>query len=87
MDKLYIQRVSPQVDGGCLLMRRSVATMLLEKGCPVEIIQIFLGHKYLRTTQLYTKIRVSHLKAIYQQCHPAIQGGAHEVHPSSRNPD
>lgn len=38
------------------LLRHSIATHLLESGMEIEQIGLFLGHKSLRTTELYTKI-------------------------------
>jgi len=45
-----IKRVYPH------LLRHSIATHLLESGMEIEQIGLFLGHKSLRTTALYTKI-------------------------------
>lgn len=38
-------------------LRHSIATHLLESGLPVEQVRDFLGHRYLETTQIYTKIK------------------------------
>jgi integrase/recombinase XerD len=51
------------------LLRHSVATMLLERGMPLEQIQKFLGHSNLETTQIYAEsttamLKESHRKAL-----------------------
>ena len=37
-------------------LRHSIATHLLESGLPVEYVRDFLGHKYLESTQIYTRV-------------------------------
>jgi integrase/recombinase XerD len=38
-------------------LRHSIATHLLENGLSVEYVRDFLGHKYLESTQLYTRVK------------------------------
>ncbi len=49
------------------LLRHSVATMLLERGMPLEQIQKFLGHSKLETTQIYAESSPEMIKASYQK--------------------
>jgi integrase/recombinase XerD len=49
------------------LLRHSVATMLLERGMPLEQIQKFLGHAKLETTQLYAESSPEMIKDSYQR--------------------
>ncbi|TWP31582.1 hypothetical protein ETU08_00565, partial [Apibacter muscae] len=37
-------------------LRHSIATHLLENGLSLENVKEFLGHKYLDTTEVYTRI-------------------------------
>jgi integrase len=44
-------------------LRHAAATQLHELGVPLEEIQIFLGHKQITTTMLYTKVRPKYTTA------------------------
>jgi len=37
-------------------LRHTIATQLLEQGMELEKVRDFLGHEYLGTTQIYTRI-------------------------------
>ena len=43
---------------------------MLEAGCDLRIIQEFLGHSSISTTQIYTKISGQHLVDVYKETHP-----------------
>jgi integrase/recombinase XerD len=49
------------------LLRHSVATTLLARGMPLELIQKFLGHATVETTQIYAESSAEMIKERDQQ--------------------
>ena len=79
--------------GSCHLFRHTMATQLLEAGCDIRHIQEMLGHSSLETTQVYTHVTISHLKAMHDRYHPArtqatpATANAPEATPGATAPD
>jgi len=50
-------------------LRHSFATDLMSKGVDLRIIQEFLGHRNISTTQMYTHVTSKHLRDIHKKFH------------------
>lgn len=51
-------------------LRHAYATHLLEGGADLRHIQVLLGHRSQRSTELYTRIRPVELFRMHRRCHP-----------------
>jgi site-specific recombinase XerD len=49
-------------------MRHTVATILLDKGMPMEEVQKFLGHSSADTTAIYAEVNSNNMIANYKKC-------------------
>jgi integrase/recombinase XerC len=54
----------------CHTFRHAFGAHLLRSGCDIRFIQTFLGHEWLSTTQIYTKVEKEDLKRVLDACHP-----------------
>ena len=51
-------------------LRHACATHMLKGGADVRHIQRLLGHSSLATTEIYTRVEISDLKAVHKRFHP-----------------
>lgn len=55
-------------------LRHACATHMLKGGADIRHIQKLLGHASLQTTQVYTHVEISDLKAVHRRFHPRERG-------------
>jgi site-specific recombinase XerD len=63
------RKVTPHV------IRHSFATDLLSNGADLRSVQALLGHAHIGTTQVYTHVTDSHLRAVHKKFHSRGNGG------------
>lgn len=54
------------------MLRHTAATLLLENGADLRVVQTFLGHASITTTQRYTHVTQSHLRETLLRCGPRM---------------
>ncbi len=69
MVKKYVILSGIPITTSCHTLRHSFATDLLIKGVDIRVVQEFLGHRNIATTQVYTHITKPHLKEIHEKYH------------------
>ena len=67
----YVHAAGIDVRGGCHLFRQTCATLMLENGADMRVVQALLGHADIRTTEVYTRVAITALKAVHRRTHPA----------------
>ena len=70
----YVDAAKLGKRGSCHLFRHTMATLLLENGADIRVIQALLGHAELNTTQIYAQVSIRLLKAVHSAAHPAKLG-------------
>jgi integrase/recombinase XerD len=68
--KKYARRIGASADVSPHTLRHSFATHMLAGGAEIRALQELLGHASVATTQIYTHVEHTRLKAIHQRCHP-----------------
>jgi integrase/recombinase XerD len=54
------------------MLRHTVATLLLRNGADIRVVQEFLGHTSIVTTQRYTHISKEHFIGVLRKHHPSM---------------
>jgi integrase/recombinase XerD len=68
--KKYSQRIGASQHVSPHTLRHSFATHMLAGGADIRALQEMLGHASIATTQIYTHVEHSRLKAVHHRCHP-----------------
>lgn len=68
--KRYAARIGCSSEVSPHTLRHSFATHMLAGGAEIRALQEMLGHASIRTTQIYTQVEHSRLKAVHSKCHP-----------------
>jgi integrase/recombinase XerD len=68
--KRYAARIGCSKEVSPHTLRHSFATHMLAGGAEIRALQELLGHASISTTQIYTHVEHSRLKAIHRQFHP-----------------
>jgi integrase/recombinase XerD len=83
----YVRKAKIGKKGGCHLFRHTVATLMLENGADIRVIQEMLGHAKITTTELYTRVSINLLKQVYLATHPGANLKRSETPATERNPE
>ncbi|HET6425256.1 MAG TPA: site-specific tyrosine recombinase XerD [Planctomycetaceae bacterium] len=68
--KRYAARIGASAEVSPHTLRHSFATHMLAGGAEIRALQELLGHASIRTTQIYTQVDHSRIKAVHERCHP-----------------
>jgi integrase/recombinase XerD len=68
--KKYARRIGASAKVSPHTLRHSFATHMLAGGAEIRALQELLGHASIATTQVYTHVEHTRLKAVHRQCHP-----------------
>jgi len=67
--KKYVQLAGLSVEATPHTMRHTFATDLLSQGADLRMVQEFLGHRNIATTQIYTHVTNKQLRDVHQKYH------------------
>jgi integrase/recombinase XerD len=71
----YIRASGIGKTGASHMFRHAMATLMLEHGADVRMIQAMLGHASLDTTAVYAHVAIRALKEVHERTHPGAMLG------------
>jgi integrase/recombinase XerD len=71
--KAYVEAAELGKTGSCHLFRHTMATIMVERGADLRVVQEILGHSKVSTTQIYTQVAIERLKEVHTRTHPAAR--------------
>jgi integrase/recombinase XerD len=74
--KKHARAAGLQADVSPHTLRHSFATHVLAGGADLRVVQEMLGHASIGTTQIYTRVELSRLRAVHARFHPRSTDGA-----------
>jgi integrase/recombinase XerD len=86
IERCHLDAAGIQRPVACHLFRHTAATLMLEGGADIRFIQQLLGHAELTTTQLYTHVSISSVKAVHERTHPGAGPQRPHGHPGRPSP-
>lgn len=78
----YLEASGVGKSGSCHLFRHSAATLMVENGADIRIVQELLGHQSLTSTQIYTRVSPQRLAAIHAATHPGATLNPKQIAPN-----
>ena len=79
----YVKGANIGKTGSCHIFRHAMATLMLEHGADVRMIQAILGHASLATTAIYTHVAIRQLKEVHDRTHPGAKLGKMKETPTT----
>jgi integrase/recombinase XerD len=70
MIRTYARKANIEKKVTAHTFRHTCATGMLKNKGDLNTIRKILGHSSLNTTQIYTHLDISDLKAVHKKCHP-----------------
>lgn len=71
--KRYLKSAGLSLETTPHALRHTFATLLLENGADIRVIQTLLGHSTLKATTIYTKVTEKFSNETHKRCHPRNQ--------------
>jgi integrase/recombinase XerD len=85
--KGFIRKAGVDKAGACHIFRHTMATLMLEGGADLTVIQHILGHANPQTTEIYAQMSIHRIKAVHATTHPGARLARRSEAPEGYDPD